>query len=171
MLTIETEAANRAEVTALLIRAGYRVYRPEADCYGEDLLLRSPSPNGELRAVQLKARPEVDRKRYGGKSLWMLFTDPKGSSARKWFLVPHDEFYEWTKDKHGHAPKFKEAWSYPSVSKELGRFLDKFAIIPLRAAVEPGRRGGSARARMQSKAKLSRIGKLAAPRRAERRGK
>jgi hypothetical protein len=34
----EIEAANRAEATALLIRAGYRVYRPEADCYGEDLI-------------------------------------------------------------------------------------------------------------------------------------
>lgn len=29
----EIEAANRAEAIALLIRAGYRVYRPEADCY------------------------------------------------------------------------------------------------------------------------------------------
>lgn len=50
----EIEAANRAEATALLIRDGYRVYRPEADCYGEDLILRTPS--GELRAVQLKSR-------------------------------------------------------------------------------------------------------------------
>jgi hypothetical protein len=124
----EKEAANRAEVTALLIRAGYRVYRPEADCYGEDLILRTP--NGNLRAVQLKARPEVDWNRYGGRSLWMLFPDPKGSSGRKWFLVPHDEFYEWTKRKHGHAPKWKEAWSYPTVSEELGRFLHEFAVTP-----------------------------------------
>ena len=35
----EVEAANRAEATALLIRADYRVYRPEADCYGEDLVV------------------------------------------------------------------------------------------------------------------------------------
>ncbi len=54
----EVEAANRAEATALLIRAGYRVYRPEADCYGEDLVVRTPT--GELRAVQLKSRPTVD---------------------------------------------------------------------------------------------------------------
>lgn len=37
-----TEAANRAEVTALLIRYGYRVYRPEADIEGEVLVLRLP---------------------------------------------------------------------------------------------------------------------------------
>ena len=120
----EIEAANRAEVTALLIRAGYRVYRPEADCYGEDLILRSP--DGELRAVQLKARPAVDWNRYGNRFLWMLFPDPK-NPLRRWFLVPHDEFYEWTKSKHGHAPKWKQAWDYPHISKELARFLEKFA--------------------------------------------
>jgi hypothetical protein len=125
----EIEAANRAEATALLIRAGYRVYRPEADCYGEDLILRTPS--GELRAVQLKGRPAVDWNRYGkGQSLWMLFPDPKSTGlGRKWFLVPHDQFYEWVKARHGHAPKWREAWIYPGVPRELRRFLEKFAVI------------------------------------------
>jgi hypothetical protein len=62
----EQEAANRAEVTALLIRSGYRVYRPEADVHGEDLVLRAPPSDdlrqGDLRAVQLKGRPTVARK-------------------------------------------------------------------------------------------------------------
>jgi hypothetical protein len=124
----ETEAANRAEATALLIWAGYRVYRPEADCDGEDLIVRTPS--GELRAVQLKARPVVDLPRYGGKSLWMLFPEPKSGIGfgRKWFLVPHDVLYEWTKSRHEHADCWKEAWSSPTVSKELTRFLDEFTI-------------------------------------------
>src|SRR5689334_5292763 len=122
----EIEAANRAEVTALLIRVGYRVYRPEADCYGEDLVLRTP--DGELRAVQLKSAPDVNWKKYGRRSLWMLFPDPKSGSPRKWFLVPHDTLYEWTRARHGHAPKWNKAWHYPYVSKELGRFLDEFAI-------------------------------------------
>jgi len=51
----EIEAANRAEATAILIRAGYRMYRPEADVSGEDLVIRTPK--GELRAVQMKGRP------------------------------------------------------------------------------------------------------------------
>ena len=56
----EVEAANRAEATALLIRAGYRVHRPEADCYGEnlygeDVVVRTPS--GELLPLQLRSRP------------------------------------------------------------------------------------------------------------------
>ena len=56
------EAANRAEVTAILIRSGYRVYRPEADLSGEDLVIRIPE--GELRSVQMKARPLVHWKLY-----------------------------------------------------------------------------------------------------------
>jgi phosphoglycolate phosphatase-like HAD superfamily hydrolase len=54
----ELEAANRAEATALLIRCGYRVYRPEADVEGEDLVVRTP--DGDLLAVQLKSRITVD---------------------------------------------------------------------------------------------------------------
>src|ERR1700688_566658 len=50
----EIEAVNRAEATALLIRTGYRLYRPEADCDGEDLILRTPS--GEFYPVQCLAR-------------------------------------------------------------------------------------------------------------------
>jgi hypothetical protein len=128
----EIEAANRAEATALLIRAGYRVYRPEADCYGEDLILRAPA--GELLSVQLKGRPAVDWNRYGkGKFLWMLFPDPKSAgTTRKWFLVPHDQLYAWVKFRHGHTPKWSEAWSYPTVSKELHRFLEEFAVVPSR---------------------------------------
>lgn len=42
MLPALTEAANRGEVTSILIRAGWRVYRPEADVHGEDLVLRHP---------------------------------------------------------------------------------------------------------------------------------
>jgi hypothetical protein len=128
----EIEAANRAEATALLIRAGYRVYRPEADCYGEDLILRTPS--GELRAVQLKSRPTVDWNKYGnGQSLWMLFPGTKSNDhvGRKWFLVLHDEFYAWVKNRHGHAPGWKDAWSYPTISRKLSHFLDEFVVDAL----------------------------------------
>jgi len=62
----------------------------------------------------------------------MLFPDPKNrtSFGRKWFLVPHNKLYKWVKDKHGHTPKWSEKWSYPSVSRELGRFLEKFTVNP-----------------------------------------
>jgi hypothetical protein len=48
----EIEAANRAEATVLLIRGGYRVYRPEADVFGEDLIVRTS--DGDLLPVQIK---------------------------------------------------------------------------------------------------------------------
>ncbi|MEM6586255.1 MAG: hypothetical protein AAF692_10915, partial [Pseudomonadota bacterium] len=67
------EAANRAEVTALLIRERYRVYRPEADVDGEDMVLRQPS--GNLISVQLKGRLTIDRHRYGDSDTWMIFPD------------------------------------------------------------------------------------------------
>ena len=55
----EVKAANRAEATALLVPAGYRVHRPEADCYGEDLYgedLVERTPSGELLPLQLRSR-------------------------------------------------------------------------------------------------------------------
>jgi hypothetical protein len=121
----EIEAANRAEATALLIKTGYRVFSPEAACYGEDMILRTPS--GELRSVQVKGRATVDLNRYGKKALWMLFPGGRSNSetGRNWFLVPHDLFYEWVKEKHGHTPK----WSDPrNFTKQLSAFLHDFAI-------------------------------------------
>lgn len=124
----EIEAANRAEATALLIRAGYRVYRPEADVSGEDLVVRTPQ--GELRVVQMKGRPTVDWRRYGGLNVWMLFPDPKGCKpGRPWFLIHHDELFAWVKERHGAAPGWNDAWSYPALSAALRAFLEA-SILP-----------------------------------------
>jgi hypothetical protein len=71
----EIEAANRAEATALLIRAGLRVYRPEADCYGEDLIVRDH--DGQLHAVQLKSRPTVNPRKYGGMTGYGCYSQKK----------------------------------------------------------------------------------------------
>jgi hypothetical protein len=122
----EQEAANRAEATALLIRSGYRVYRPEADVHGEDLILNTPANN--LLRVQLKGRPCVDWPRYGGKDIWMLFPNPRGSLGRPWYLVPHDEFFVWVEARHGHTEGWAKKWSYPSLSSDLIQFLDPFLV-------------------------------------------
>jgi hypothetical protein len=138
----EVEAANRAEATALLIRAGYRVYRPEADCYGEDLVVRTPS--GELRPVQLKSRPTVDRKRYGSSPIWMLFPNPKGGAGREWFLVPHKELYGWFEERHGQTNKWDGKWSAPYVSRDLGVFLARHLLdraLPQSPVATTGQRG------------------------------
>jgi hypothetical protein len=124
----EEEAAKSAEATVLLIRAGYRVYRPEADVSGEDLVIRIPE--GELRPVQMKGRPAVDWKRYGERHIWMLFPDPTGCKpGRPWYLIPHDELFAWIKNRHSSAPGWNDAWSYPKVSADLRSFLQPF-ILP-----------------------------------------
>jgi len=123
----ELEAANRAEAMVLLIRAGYRVYRPEADAYGEDLILRTPT--GKLLAVQLKGRMTVNRRKYGQRFLWMLFpgTPFRTDVRRDWYLVPHDELYEMLRKKHGKAPAFAKEWhcrEVPAADRtHLARFL------------------------------------------------
>src|SRR5262245_35102666 len=99
MLTNLTEAANRGEVTSILIRAGWRVYRPEADVQGKDLVLRHR--DGHLLAVQQKGCPEVDRAKYEGKELWLLFPDPKGIPGRRpWYLLPHDVLFQYFEKRH-----------------------------------------------------------------------
>ena len=125
----EIEAANRAEATAILIRAGYRVYRPEADVHGEDLVIRAP--DGELRSVQMKGRPVVEWQRYGGRDIWMLFPDPLGSQpGRPWFFIKHDELFAWVKNRHGAAQGWAEAWSYPRMSADLRQWLQPFMLQP-----------------------------------------
>ena len=77
LTTNEIEAANRAEVSVILIRGNnYRVYRPEADVSGEDLVIRKA--HGKPLLVQMKGRPMVHWSLYGGKKMWMLFPDPTG---------------------------------------------------------------------------------------------
>jgi hypothetical protein len=125
----EIEAANRVEATAILIRAGYRVYRPEADVYREDLVIGAP--DGELRSVQMKGRPVVEWRRYGGRDIWMLFPDPLGSQpGRPWFFIKHDELFAWVKNRHGAAPGWAEAWSYPRMSADLREWLQPFMLQP-----------------------------------------
>lgn len=123
------EAANRAEATALLIRQGYRVYRPEADVSGEDLFLRQPA--GGLIAVQLKGRLTVDWPRYGDSSIWMLFPDAPWDTKkiRVWFLVPHDPLFYFLEKQHGHTESFaKKVWSAAKPTRVAREFLAEFEV-------------------------------------------
>ncbi|GJD86682.1 hypothetical protein BHAOGJBA_0177 [Methylobacterium hispanicum] len=124
------EAANRAEATALLIRCGFRVYRPEADIEGEDLVLRQPA--GMLIPVQLKPRIYVDGQRYSGLGLFMLF--PLGpftpAAPRPWFLTPHDPLYAEVEKRHGHTPKWTGRWHSAYPGSALREYLAPFEVTP-----------------------------------------
>ena len=133
----EIEAANRAEVSVILIRGNnYRVYRPEADVSGEDLVIRKP--HGELLLVQMKGRPMVHWSLYGGHKMWMLFPDPAGDiPGRPWFLIKHDELFDWFKKHHGAAPGWAQRadahlaeWSERRLTDGLRGFLRPFMLTP-----------------------------------------
>jgi hypothetical protein len=55
----------------------------------------------------------------------MLFPAEKYQHGiiRDWFLVPHDELFDWVKGRHSHTPKWDDAWSYPYLNKALKGFL------------------------------------------------
>ena len=130
----EIEAANRAEATAIPIRGGYRVYRPEADVSGEDPAIRNL--DGELLSVQIKGRPMVHWSLYGGHKMWMLFPDPAGVIPRRpWFFIKHDELFNWYKKRHGALPGWvqrhkagKAEWSEKGLGVELRKFLQSFML-------------------------------------------
>ena len=135
MTTNEIEAANRAEVTAILIRTGNRVYRPEADVFGEDLVIRRQGSD-ELLMVQMKSRPMVHWSLYGDRNIWMLFPDPVADiQCRPWFLIKHDELFERFKGQHGTSPGWEQRskanlpeWSEKRISKTLREFLLQFKL-------------------------------------------
>jgi hypothetical protein len=128
----ELEAANRAEVAALLIRSGYRVYRPEADVEGEDILLRTPKRL--FISVQLKSCLTVNEKKYGERrGIWMLFpnrysTPGPDNPRREWYLVPHEILYARIKKDHGHTKEGAKSWTAPRVSQDLHKFLAEYVI-------------------------------------------
>jgi hypothetical protein len=124
-----TEAANRAEATALLIRHKYNVYRPEADVSGVDLILLTPT--NKLIAVQMKSRPTVNKKKYGGadKNIWMLFPDPTGPKpGRDWFLIKHDALFQWWEQNHGSKIHGERGWHTGRISEKLDKFLRRRAV-------------------------------------------
>ena len=129
------EAANRAEVSALLIRGGYRVFTPEADFEGVDLLLQDP--DGGLRKTQMKARPTCDGK-YRGKDIWMLFPAPgEVTFERDRFLIRYDNVYKEFKRRYKPA-KDLVGRSLSTMPKWLKDFLDKAHSTP-RKPTKPDR--------------------------------
>ena len=133
----EIEAANRGEATSLLIRCGYRVYRPEADCAGEDLVIRHPK--GALFAVQQKGRLTVNYSQYGKQGLWMLFPSApfKFYKEREWYLVDHEILYAKMEERHSHAPSWEGSWTVGRPSVEMKQWLEPYRLDPDRVLIPP----------------------------------
>jgi hypothetical protein len=73
---------------------------------------------------------------YGGHNIWMLFPDPTGEIPRRpWFLIKHDELFDWFKDQHATSPGWTQRskaglaeWSEKRISYDLGEFLERFKL-------------------------------------------
>jgi hypothetical protein len=81
----------------------------------------------------LKGRLTVDFGRYGGdRNIWMLFPECpfRPDQRRAWFLVPHKLPFDRMKQRHGHAPKWKGAWSVRSISVDQRAFLKGYEVMP-----------------------------------------
>jgi hypothetical protein len=131
-----TEAINRCEVTIHLLQKGYMIFHPEADVDGIDFVLRNPQ--GKYLPCQLKSRCIVQKDKYGGKGIWMVFPGKGKSLQRDWYLIEHDRLFSLQKKKHGTAPNWRhktmgEYWSEPvgdSLAKQLSKYLI-YSVVPL----------------------------------------
>jgi len=88
------------------------------------------TPTKGLLIAQLKGAPQVDLKRYGPPlKIWMIFPESvRPTPGRQWYLVPHDVLFDWAKKRHGHTPKWQNAWRWPNLSQELSLFLEPYLI-------------------------------------------
>jgi hypothetical protein len=125
------EAYNLNEVSAIFLKKGFMLYRPEADVDGVDFIIQTPENN--FLKCQLKSRAYVLWNKYGNKDIYMVFPAQGDSFNREWYLIPHDTLFQILKSKHGDAPnwnhsEFGEHWNTP-VSKNLADELKSFTII------------------------------------------
>lgn len=122
------EAANRHELTAILIFAFCHVLTLHADINGVDIVIHTPE--GEVRNTQIKARPTIEWERYGGRSIWMAFPDPQGEKIvgkRLWFHVKHDLLVDFFNQDGGKRGLDKE-YSRSEISKKLLEFLQPYIL-------------------------------------------
>lgn len=115
------EVVNRSEIALILTKLGGMVFRPEADVGGVDFVVKSPQ--GEFFSCQLKSKCVVEKRKYGGRNIWMVFPGKGEPMKRDWYFIEHDLLFEHLKRRHGKAPKWKhvnkgEYW-VTNVTKEL----------------------------------------------------
>ena len=119
------EVLNRYEISLVLTKLGGLVFEPDADVDGVDFAVKSPE--GKFFSCQLKSRCTVEKKRYGGRDIWMVFPGAGEPMKRDWYFIEHDLLFKHLKKKHGKAPKWNhetrgEYW-VTNVTRELEQEL------------------------------------------------
>ena len=124
--TALVEVVNLAEITLILTKLGGLVFRPEADIEGVDFLVKSP--RGEFFSCQLKSKCVVEKRKYGGRNIWMVFPGKGKPMKRDWYFIEHDLLFDHLKKKHGSATKWRHAtrgeYWVKNVTNELAAELE-----------------------------------------------
>jgi hypothetical protein len=119
-----TEATNRALLTALFLKNGWMVYKPEADIGGVDMLVMRLDDKEEVRKVQLKSRWTIHQK-YLNKKIWICFPD-----REKWYFCKHDEMIAIGRKckLKLESPSGDLFHTAPQLSRELQKSLEEFVL-------------------------------------------
>ncbi len=115
----QQESFNYQKLSGVMADYGYITYRMFDDYNGADL--HAVGVKGDILKIQLKGRFEILSK-YKDKNLYVAFP-----YASKWYLYPHDEFYEWVTSRNPGAKK-NGGSSTGKPSKKLLESLAKYEI-------------------------------------------
>jgi hypothetical protein len=113
----QKELFNFQKIAATLADRGYNCIKLADDWQGADFLAYHINGKTTLK-VQLKSRVTINKKKYGGKDIWMAFPHKK-----EWYLIEHDRLVdkigECTKWLDSTSWKEKGAYSSTSINPEL----------------------------------------------------
>ena len=107
----QKELFNFQKLAATLADCGYNCIKLADDWQGADFLAYHVNGKTTLK-VQLKSRLTIDRKKYGGKDIWIAFPHTNNN----WYLIEHDRLVEKV-GKHTkwlNSPTWKEKQAYHS---------------------------------------------------------
>jgi hypothetical protein len=116
------ESYNFQKASAVLADYGFVTNLLKYDWLGADFLAQHI--NGEWLKVQLKGRLTLDHK-YCNKNLYIMFEHKKES---KWYLYPHDDFFEKIKKEMPNISKSTNGYSTPTPSKKELLWLKEYEI-------------------------------------------
>ena len=125
----QKELFNFQKIAATLADFGYNCIKLADDWQGADFLAYHINGKTTLK-VQLKSRVTINKKKYGGKDIWIAFPHKK-----EWYLIEHDRLVvkigEHTTWLDSSSWKDRDGYSSISINPELLMSLDENRLGPV----------------------------------------
>ena len=125
----QKELFNFQKIAATLADYGFNCIKLADDWQGADFLAYHINGTTTLK-VQLKSRVTINKKKYGGKDIWIAFPHKK-----EWYLIEHDKLVdkvgEHTTWLDNSSWKDREGYSSISINPELLASLDENKLGPV----------------------------------------